>query len=93
MCVYVQRLSQSFMCADEPRVPGEADLRNATEPEQPLHGIGHPDAAQLRVESARRVPAAQALQDRAQRRDTVPDGRIMYLSAEIVKQFATCIVN
>ena len=73
------------MCADKPCVPGEADLRDAAEPEQPLHGVGHPDAAQLRVESARRVPAAQALQDRAQRRDTVLDGCFMYLSAEIVK--------
>ena len=48
----------SSLFIDQPGVPGQAHFRDASEPNQPLHGVGDPDSAQLRFKPARRISLA-----------------------------------
>ena len=60
--------------SDQPHVPGQADLPDAPEQIHQVHGLCDLHAVQLRLQPARGVPAAQALQDGAAGGDQVSAG-------------------
>ena len=58
-------LSASVLPAtDQPGLPGQADLRNAADENDEVHGERHPHYLQLCQQPARRVPADEIIRSR-----------------------------